>query len=108
MDGYDPNDYIDEQHVILEYYGPAFISKKVKRAELVSFNNDFYMRRSNYRARVVDADELESSIKTLEAHLKRKAAREKIVKRKSFSKLTLSPQSIMNKDRLINARRRMK
>lgn len=85
-----------------------FIAKKVKRAELVSFNNDFYMYRSNYRARAIDADELESSIKTLEAHLKRKAARNNVLKKSLLPRATIGPQNILNKDRLIKARRRLR
>jgi hypothetical protein len=34
MDGYDPNDFADGQHVILEYYGPAYIQKKVNEDDL--------------------------------------------------------------------------
>lgn len=34
MDGYDPNDYIEDQHVILEYYGPAYIGKDVEENDL--------------------------------------------------------------------------
>ena len=85
-----------------------FIAKKVKRAELVSFNNDFYMYRSNYRSRAIDADEFESSIKTLEAHLNRKEARKNILKKASLKRATIGPQNILNKDRLIKARRRLR
>lgn len=33
MDGYDANDYVDDQHVILEYYGPAYIGKNLNENE---------------------------------------------------------------------------
>jgi len=34
MDGYDANDFIDNKHVILEYYGPAYVGKKVDENDL--------------------------------------------------------------------------
>jgi len=85
-----------------------FIARRVKRAELVSFNNEFYMYRSNYRARAIDNDELESSIKILEANLKRKATRKNLLKRISLPKATIAPQNIMNKDRLLKNRMKLK
>lgn len=81
-----------------------FIAKRIKRAELVSFNNEFYMKRSNYRARATDADDLESSIKILEAHLKVKKHRRTTNPIKSKS--SIAPQNLLNKDSWI--RRRIK
>lgn len=84
-----------------------FIARRIKRAELVSFANEFYMNRSNYRARAIDADELESSIKTLEANLSRKPHR-KIKRTPNPKKHSLAPQNIFNKDALMKRRLKLK
>lgn len=85
-----------------------FIAKRIKRAELVSFNDEFYMKRSNYRARASDADEFESSIKTLEAKLKRNHARKRIVQKNLPQSKSIGPQNILNKEKWIMRRSKLK
>ncbi len=85
-----------------------FIARRVHRAELVSLADEFYMKRSNYKPKATEANDPNNSIKTLEAHLKRKAARRNLIKKNFLSKQTIAPQNILNKDRLLKARMRIK
>jgi hypothetical protein len=84
-----------------------YISKGIKRAELFSFNERFYLK-TNYRPKLSDLDDFGSSMETLEANLKRKEAREKILKKRVSQRQSLAPQNVLNKDRLLKARRKLK
>lgn len=82
-----------------------YIAKGIKTAELVSFEKGFYAK-SNYRHKMSE-DDFGSSMDILEARLRRKAARERVLKKRT-TQTALAPQNVMNKDRLLKARRKLK
>lgn len=82
-----------------------YTAKGIKTAELTSFDKGFYTK-TNYRQKMTD-DDFGSSMETLQVRLRRKAARERILKKRAVQK-ALAPQNVMNKDRLLKARRRLK
>ncbi|MDD4250789.1 MAG: hypothetical protein PHX27_01200 [Candidatus ainarchaeum sp.] len=83
-----------------------FIARGIKRAELISFANKFYAK-TNYRERMCDADEFESSIKTLEAKLKRKKVREILLTKERKKRLTLASQNTINKEKWLKRKKRV-
>ncbi len=82
-----------------------YIAKGIKRMEIISFEKGFYAK-SNFRQKISE-DDFGSSMETLEARLRRKAARERVLKKRTAQK-ALAPQNLMNKDRLLKARRKLK